>query len=221
VDFEDFVQDLSSLEIITKDNQKMSVKIKGVPLQYTNALRRVCLNGVPVFAIDTVDIIENSSVLPDEGLAHRLGLIPIKTDLTRFNEPSKCECQSESGCSNCKVMLVLDSGDSDITRTVLSSELSSEDDSIKPISDKIPIIQLAPGQRIKVECYARLGRGTEHAKWNSANISMLTETDKEDERVLTIESTGALSPEQIILAGVDEVNKRLGEFKDMINQIEE
>ena len=221
MDFEDFVQDLSSLEVITKDNQKMSVKIKGVPLQYTNALRRVCLNGVPVFAIDTVDIIENSSVLPDEGLAHRLGLIPIKTDLTRFNEPSKCECQSESGCSNCKVMLVLDSGDSDITRTVLSSELSSEDDSIKPISDKIPIIQLAPGQRIKVECYARLGRGTEHAKWNSANISMLTETDKEDERVLTIESTGALSPEQIILAGVDEVNKRLSEFKDMINQIEE
>jgi len=221
VDFEDFVQDLSSLEIITKDNQKMSVKIKGVPLQYTNALRRVCLNGVPVFAIDTVDIIENSSVLPDEGLAHRLGLIPIKTDLTRFNEPSKCECQSESGCSNCKVMLVLDSGDSDTTRTVLSSELSSEDDSIKPISDKIPIIQLAPGQRIKVECYARLGRGTEHAKWNSSNISMLTETDKEDERILTIESTGALSPEQIILAGVDEVNKRLGEFNDMINQIEE
>ena len=221
MDFEDFVQDLSSLEIITKDNQKMSVKIKGVPLQYTNALRRVCLNGVPVFAIDTVDIIENSSVLPDEGLAHRLGLIPIKTDLTRFNEPSKCECQSESGCSNCKVMLVLDSVDSDTTRTVLSSELSSEDDSIKPISDKIPIIQLAPGQRIKVECYARLGRGTEHAKWNSSNISMLTETDKEDERILTIESTGALSPEQIILAGVDEINKRLGEFNDMINQIEE
>ena len=165
-----FFQDLSSLEVITKDNQKIAVKIKGIPLQYTNALRRVCLNGVPVFAIDTVDIIENTSVLPDEGVAHRLGLIPIKTDLTRFNEPSKCECQSESGCSNCKVMLLLDSGDSDTTRTVLSNELSSEDESIKPISDKIPIIQLAPGQRIKVECYARLGRGTEHAKWNSSNV---------------------------------------------------
>ena len=221
MDFEDFVQDLSSLEVISKDNQKMSVKIKGVPLQYANALRRVCLNGVPVFAIDTVDIIENSSVLADEGLAHRLGLIPLKTDLSRFNEPSSCDCHSETGCSNCKVMLVLDSGDSDVTRTVLSNELSSEDDSIKPISDKIPIVQLAPGQRIKVECYARLGRGTEHAKWNSANVSMLTETDKEDERVLTIESTGALSPEQIILAGVEEVNNRLGQFKDMISQIDE
>jgi DNA-directed RNA polymerase subunit D len=221
VDFEDFLQDLPSLEVINKDNQKMSVKLKGVPLQYANALRRICLNGVPIFAIDTVDIIENSSVLPDEGLAHRLGLIPIKTDLSRFNEPSKCECQSETGCSNCRVMLVLDSGDSDETRTVLSNELSSEDDSVKPTSDKISIVQLTQGQRIKVECYARLGRGTEHAKWNSANISTLTDTDKKDESVLTVESTGALSPEQIILAGVDEVSNKLVEFKDMINQIKE
>lgn len=221
MDFEDFVQDLSSLEVISKDSQKIAVKLKGIPLQYSNALRRVCLNGVPVFAIDTVDIIENTSVLPDEGLAHRLGLIPIKTDLSRFNEPSKCDCQSETGCSNCKVMLVLDSGESDETKTVLSNELSSEDDSIKPISDKIPVVQLAPGQRIKVECYARLGRGTEHAKWNSANIAMLTETDKDDERVLTVESTGALDPAQIVLSGVDEVTKRIGEFKDMIGQIEE
>jgi len=221
VDFEDFVQDLPSLEIINKDSQKISVKLKGVPLHYANALRRVCLNGVTVFAIDTVDIIENSSVLPDEGLAHRLGLIPIKTDLTRFNEPSKCDCQSESGCSNCRVMLVLDSGDSDVTRTIFSNELSSEDDSIKPTSDKISIVQLTQGQRIKVECYARLGRGTEHAKWNSANISTLTDTDKKDESVLTVESTGALNPEQIILAGVDEVSNRLVEFKDMINQIKE
>jgi len=221
VDFEDFVQDLSSLEIISKNDLKMSVKLKGVPLQYANALRRVCLNGVPVFAIDTVDIIENSSVLPDEGLAHRLGLIPLKTDLSRFNEPSKCDCHSESGCSNCKVMLILDSGESEVTRTVFSNELSSEDESIKPISDKISIIELAPGQRIKIECYARLGRGTEHAKWNSANISTLTDTEKKDEGILTVESTGALSPEQIILAGVDEVINRLGEFKDMVNQIKE
>ncbi len=221
MDFEDFVQDLSSLEVISKDSQKISVKLKGVPIQYANALRRICLNGVPIFAIDTVDIIENSSVLPDEGLAHRLGLIPITTDLSRFNEPSKCDCNSESGCSNCKVMLVLDTGESDVTRTVFSNELSSEDDSIKPISDKISIVQLAPGQRVKIECYARLGRGTDHAKWNSANISTLIETDKKDESILTVESTGALDPEKIILAGVDEVSNRLGEFKEMINQIKE
>ncbi len=221
MDLEDFFQDLSSLEVISKDNQKIAIKLKGVPLQYANALRRVCLNGVPVFAIDTVDILENSSVLPDEGLAHRLGLIPLKTDLSRFNEPSKCDCKSETGCTNCRVMLVLDSGDSDVTRTILSNELSSEDESIKPVSDKIPIVQLAPGQRIKIECYARLGRGTEHAKWNSANISTIIDTDKEDEKILTVESTGSLNPEQIILAGVDEVSNNLGQFKETIDQIQE
>lgn len=209
------------MEVVSRDSNKISIKLSDIPLQYANALRRICLNGVPIFAIDTVDIIENSSVLPDEGLAHRLGLIPITTDLSRFNEPSECECQSETGCSNCKVMLVLDSGNSDTTRTVLSDEISSEDDSIKPVSGKIPIVQLAPGQRIKIECYARLGRGTEHAKWNAANISTLTDTDKENVKLLTVESTGALNPEQIIIAGVDEVSNRIEQFKDMIDAIDE
>ena len=218
--FDDFQQDLSSLDVISKDSEKIAIKLKDVPLQYANALRRVCLNGVPVFAIDTVDIIENTSVLPDEGLAHRLGLIPLKTDLKRFNEPSKCDCQSESGCSNCKVLLVLDSGEGEESRSVLSSELSSEDETIKPTSDTIPIVQLAPGQQIKVECYARLGRGTEHAKWNSSNMAILTDTNKEDEKILTVESTGALNPEQIVLEGVEEVSRRVVEFKDMINNLE-
>ena len=206
--FDDFQQDLSSLDVISKDSQKIAIKLKGVPLQYANALRRVCLNGVPVFAIDTVDIIENTSVLPDEGLAHRLGLIPLKTDLTKFNESDK-------------ILLVLDSGESEQTRAVLSGELSSEDDSVKPVSEKIPIVELAPGQKIKIECYARLGRGTEHAKWNASNISTLTDTDKDDEKILTVESTGALNPENIVLEGVQEVGRRVVEFKDMINNLEE
>ena len=197
----------------------MSVKLKGVPLQYANALRRICLNGVPVFAIDTVDIIENSSVLADEGVAHRLGMIPIHTDLSRFVEPSKCECKSESGCSNCRVMLTIDAEEGDTTRTVSSAELKSEDEVVKPTSDKIPIVVLAPGQRLKIEVYARLGRGTEHAKWNASNISTLTHTDKEGEYVLTVESTGALSPQQIILSGVDELSSRLEEFKEILAEI--
>ncbi|MSS86367.1 MAG: DNA-directed RNA polymerase subunit D [Thaumarchaeota archaeon] len=199
---------MSSLEVISKDSKKISIKLKGIPIQYSNALRRVCLNGVPVFAIDTVDIIENTSVLQDEALAHRLGLIPLKTDLKKFNESDK-------------ILLVLDAGESDTTRNVLSDELSSEDDTVKPVSNKIPIVQLAPGQKIKVECYARLGRGTEHAKWNASNISTLVDTDKDDEKILTVESTGALNPEQIVLEGVNEVSRRIVEFKDMINNLKE
>lgn len=207
------------MEIISQDKNRMSVKLKGVPLQYANALRRICLNGVPVFAIDTVDMIENSSVMSDEGVSHRLGLIPLKTDLKRFSEPHLCSCKSQAGCSNCRVMLVIDSGDTDTTRTITTAELSSEDQTVKPVSDKIPIVQLAPGQKIKLEAYARLGRGSTHAKWNSANIAVLTHTDKEGEYVLTVETTGALSPEQIITSGVDELAQRLEEFKEVITEL--
>lgn len=164
-------------------------------------------------------MIENSSVMSDEGISHRLGLIPLKTDLKRFSEPHLCSCKSQAGCSNCRVMLVIDSGNTETTRTVTSSELSSEDQTVKPVSDKIPIVQLAPGQKIKLEAYARLGRGSTHAKWNSANIAVLTHTDKEGEYVLTVETTGALSPEQIITAGVDELAQRLEEFKEVITEL--
>ena len=207
------------MEVISQEKNKMSVKMKGVPLQYANALRRICLNGVPVFAIDTVDIIENSTVLADEGIAHRLGMIPIKTDAERFVEPSKCECHSATGCSNCRVMLMIDSGDSDTTRTITSNELTSEDEVVKPTSDKVPIVVVAPGQRVKVEAYARLGRGTEHAKWNSSNISTLLNADKENEYILTVESTGALSPQEIILGGVEELSRRLEDFKQILTNL--
>ena len=70
-----------SLQIIDQGEQKISVKLQGLPLQYVNALRRICLNGVPIYAVESIDILENSSVLADEGVAHRVGLIPLKTDL--------------------------------------------------------------------------------------------------------------------------------------------
>ena len=195
---------MSSIQVLTSDDRKISVKLKGVSSYYANALRRICLNGIPVFAIDTVDIIENSSVLPDEGIAHTLGLIPLKTELDGADE------------SNSRVMLVLDSEATENTKVVTSAELESKDQVVKPVSNQIPIIHLAPGQRIKLEAYARLGRGTEHSKWNSANVSVLTNTDKDDEYVLTIETAGSLEPKQIVIAGIEELSKRLEEFKETI-----
>ena len=198
-----------SLNIISQDEQKVAVKLKGIPLQYANALRRICLNGVPIYAIDTVDMLENSSVLADEGIAHRLGLIPLKTELSAVQQDNESD----------KIMFTLDSGDTTESRTVFSSELKSQDNIIKPISENIPIVTLAPGQRLKFEAYARLGRGTEHAKWNSANISTLTESDNKDERILTVETTGSLEPQHIILSSVDELSKRLDEFKNLLSDL--
>ena len=53
----------------------------------------------------------------------------------------------------------------------------------------------------------------------SGILPILTETNKENEHVLTVESTGSLIPEQIILTGVDELSNRLSEFKDILGQL--
>ena len=198
-----------SLEIINENEQKVSVKIKGIPLQYANALRRICLNGVPIYAVESIDVLENSSVLADEGVAHRVGLIPLKTDLSA----------SKNGNENDKIMLTLDSGILDETRTILSGDLKSQDGNVVPTSNDIPIVTLAPGQSIKFEAYARLGKGTEHARWNSANVATLTETEKDDEKVLTVETTGALDPKHIILSSVEQLSSKLSEFKTIISEI--
>lgn len=204
------------MEIVKETSNSMVVKLKGIPIQYANALRRICLSGVPTFAIDDVVIIENSSVLPDEGVAHRLAMMPLKTDLKRFVEPSACDCHSDLGCSKCRVLLMLDSGTSDSTRTILSSDVSSEDESVKPVSPNIPIVALAPSQKLKVEAYARLGRGSDHAKWNSSTVAALTSTNNPDEHVLTIETTGSLTPKEVLRAAVDELEKRLTDFQTSI-----
>ena len=195
-----------SLSIISQSEQKVSVKLKGIPIQYANALRRICLNGVPIYAIDTVDFLSNSSVMADEGISHRLGLIPLKTELSDVQQNNESD----------KIMFTLDSGETENTRTVLSGELKSQDNNVKPISDNIPIVTLAPGQRLKIEAYARLGRGTEHAKWNSANVATLTESDNDGERILTVETTGSLEPHHIILSSVEELSRRLDEVKNFL-----
>ena len=207
---------MTSFEIVEENENSIVVKLKGIPLQYANALRRICLSGVPTFAIDDVVIIENSSVLSDEGVAHRLAMLPLKTDLSRFIEPSACDCHSELGCSRCRVLLMLDSGNSDTTRTVTSQDLSSEDESVKPVNPNIPIVALAPGQKLKVEAYARLGRGSEHAKWNSSTVSVLTQGSNADEHILSIETVGSLAAGEVVKNAVNELEKRLGEFQQTI-----
>lgn len=210
---------MTSFEIVEESENSIVVKLKGIPLQYANALRRICLSGVPTFAVDDVVIIENSSVLSDEGVAHRLAMLPLKTDLSRFVEPSACDCHSELGCSRCRVLLMLDSGNSDTTRTVTSQDLSSEDEFVKPVNPNVPIVALAPGQKLKLEAYARLGRGSEHAKWNSSTVAVLTQGSNADEHILTIETVGSLTPAEVVKNAVAELEKRLGEFHQTITAL--
>jgi len=151
--------------VLEKDDLTARFIVEGINAPLANTLRRIILSEVPTMAIDDVIIYENSSVLHDEILALRLGLIPLKTDLDSYNLPEKCSCKSELGCPLCRVILTLDVKAEGGTRTVYSGDLVSENPNIVPVSDKIPIVKLVSGQRVRLEAYAKLGRGKVHAKW--------------------------------------------------------
>jgi DNA-directed RNA polymerase subunit D len=159
-----------NVEILEKTETSMRLIVRDVDAPFVNALRRIILSEVPCMAIDEVVILENSSMLHDEMLAHRLGLLPIKTDLDAYNLREECECKSEFGCSLCRVSLTLDAEAIEATKTIYSGSLTSENPQIVPVSPSVILVKLAPGQKIKLEAYARLGKGKEHAKWQPVTV---------------------------------------------------
>ena len=116
------------IKILEKTDMTLKVELTNIPLSYANALRRFSISEVPCMAIDEVVILENSSVMYDELVSHRLGLIPLRTDLSRFVLPEDCDCNSSLGCSQCRVLLVLDVESKDGTMTIYSKDMVSEDD---------------------------------------------------------------------------------------------
>lgn len=163
---------MEEIHILEKTDDWMRFIIRGTNVPFVNALRRIMLTEVPTMAIDEIVILENSSILNDEILAHRIGLIPLRTDLDSYNFPEECKCESELGCNLCRSNLTLEAEATNKTITVYSGELKAENPNITPVSDKIPLVKLAPEQRLKLEAYARLGKGKKHAKWQP--VSMCT-----------------------------------------------
>jgi DNA-directed RNA polymerase subunit D len=116
---------------------------------------------VPTLAIEDVRIYDNTSAFFDEMLAHRLGLIPIKTDLSTYSIKEKCSCGG-AGCPGCMVTFTLSV---EGPKTVLSSDLIPQDPNATPVYDNIPIVKLTKGQKLVIEAHAVLNTGREHAKW--------------------------------------------------------
>ena len=114
--------DIKLVEYQEKKN-RLTFSVKGADTAYANTLRRIMGFEVPVMAIDEVEFRKNTSILYDEMIAHRLGLIPLSTDLKSYNMTSECKCKGE-GCASCTVKLILKAQG---PCTVYASDIKSKD----------------------------------------------------------------------------------------------
>lgn len=167
------------IDIIEMTETKGKFLVTDSSPEVVNALRRVLMSEIPKMAIDTVEFhlgpikdaegreYESVSPLFDEIVAHRLGLVPVPTDLTMV-ERDKCVCNGE-GCPSCLIGYSLyKTGPCDVYSGDLTP-LTEKDNEIKVKDELIPLVRLGEGQAILVYAFAELGTGKKHAKWQVAN----------------------------------------------------
>ncbi|SPO27702.1 related to RPB3 - DNA-directed RNA polymerase II chain [Ustilago trichophora] len=168
--------------------------LENVDLSFANSLRRIMIADIPTVAIDMVEIRNNTTVLPDEFLAHRLGMIPLLSMDCAKALVDHRDCACEDGCDRCSVELTLRArcttrGNLEVTSrdlirsdTIENATIYDDDAMAEPAVPKHPdfgrpvghdgsippimLVKMSKGQELDIRCIARKGFAKEHAKWS-------------------------------------------------------
>ncbi|XP_011000984.1 PREDICTED: DNA-directed RNA polymerases II, IV and V subunit 3-like [Populus euphratica] len=181
-------QRFPKIKIREMKDDYLKFELRETDASMANALRRVMIAEVPTIAIDLVEIEVNSSVLNDEFIAHRLGLIPLTSERAmgmRFSRDCDA-CDGDGQCEYCSVEFHLRAKCiTDQTLDVTSKDLYSSDHAVTPVDFSDPsddndpfehtetqrgiiIVKLRRGQELRLRAIARKGIGKDHAKWSPA-----------------------------------------------------
>jgi DNA-directed RNA polymerase subunit D len=135
------------VEFVERSPRQVRFLVRGLTPAFANGIRRAILADVPTLSIDSVRFVENSSVMFDEMIGLRLGLVPLTT-------PDDYEVGET-------VTLALDV---EGPATAYSGDIVSSDAQVQPADDNVPIIELKENQRLELEAEAVLETGKDHAK---------------------------------------------------------
>ena len=154
------------IKTLSKTDTELCFVLSEIDHIYANTLRRIMLVEVPTLAIDEITFIKNDSALYDEIIAHRLGLLPLVSDLKTYERKDTCSCKGK-GCAKCTLMFSLKAKG---PCTVYASDLDPSDKKVKPAFPETPIVKLLQGQKLELEATAICGVGKEHMKFSPGLI---------------------------------------------------
>ncbi len=226
--------------------KKLSAKGNNLELEFTdasaaymNTLRRAIMNETTTLAIELVEMRKNNSIMYDEMIAHRLGLLPLTTPIGDYALPSTEEMENQEFSAKSSVKGTLSAKG---PCTVYAKDLKFKDTKVKPVHPETPIAKVLEGQEIECEVTAVLGKGKEHSKWSpglvyyheipkfkgkslsvaderglAKELEKIDETSKDFEPrtnhyYFRIEAWGQLEATDMLILALDELNKSLKEF---------
>ena len=154
------------VKILSKDDRKVKFLLEDSNPQFANSLRRIMISEVPVLAIQIVDFTINDSVLYNEMIAQRLGLVPLVFKSKDFHFKDKHE--DGKTCSGCEVVFAINKKGPCM---VYAKDMKSSNPDVQPLFGDIPIVELFEDQKLKLEAHAFLGFGKDHARHQGAIAS--------------------------------------------------
>lgn len=150
------------IKILEKNESEVKFLLEDSNPQFANAIRRVSIGEIPILTVNSVDFTTNDSVLYNEIISHRLGLIPLVFEPKDFELKEEGD---EASSSNEVVFAINKKGPC----MVYSKDMKSSNPDVKPLFDNILIVELFEGQKLKLEASATLGLGINHARHQAAN----------------------------------------------------
>lgn len=156
-----------------------TLEIQGATASQVNAIRRTLLADLPKLAIEDVEFhlgpirdetsgkdYDSSTSMFDEGVALRLGLLPIPSDPGQFRRKSECDCGG-TGCPHCQVMFSVDKKGP--CTVYARNVVPLGDPSLAILEPDIPIVRLGARQALLAYATAVVGTAREHSKWQVAS----------------------------------------------------
>lgn len=162
------------LECEKKDHcagETLVFQLREVDNAFANGLRRVLLAEVPILGIESVTVAQNTSVLADEMLAHRLGLVPLYSMKARqMKYARECDCGGH-GCKECQItgeLSVECPPDKHSLPVYINESLKIDDEEVYPVSSEdrgILLVTLGRSQKLRLKIVIRKNIAKTHAKF--------------------------------------------------------
>ena len=168
----------SVITVTENGDEYIKFTLEDTHLSVANAIRRACQADVPTIAIDYIQVIENTTMLNDEFIAQRVGLIPLTSDdiVDRMIYFRQCACTDS--CPDCTVEMNLDvECEDEDERSITSADFSTSNPHVVPATmrvdvnaetganDPILIVKIRRGQHLKLRVLGKKGFAKEHVKW--------------------------------------------------------